>query len=122
MGHFDLVSKFNHTEHYFDEHSNEYLDIALSAIDGVCDMRPDIIFEVNTGAMPRTGKKIPYPILPLLKRLKERGMRITVTSDCHNSKFLEIGYDISFQMIKEAGFSSVWRIREKQFEEVSIGE
>ena len=121
-GHFDLVTKFNHVENFFDQHSAEYLNIAKEAIDGVCDMHSDIIFEVNMGALPRTGKKTPYPQDELLCHLNNRGARVTVTSDCHDSRFLEIGYDIAFDAIRRAGFKSVWIISEKGFEEISIGE
>jgi histidinol-phosphatase (PHP family) len=120
VGHFDLVTKFNEGNILFDENGKEYLDIAISAIDGVCDKRPDVIFEINTGAMARAGRTVPYPTKPLLKRLCERGMRVMVNSDCHNRNYLEVGYEKAFGLLDECGFKSVWRLREFGFEELSL--
>ena len=92
----------------------------MSTLDGVCDKRPDVIFEINTGAMARAGRSVPYPTLPLLKRLRERGMRVMVNSDCHDKRYLEVGYDKAFCLLEECGFKSVWRLREGGFEELGL--
>lgn len=120
VGHFDLVTKFNENNALFDETSKEYLDYAISILDGVCDKRPDVVFEINTGAMARTGRTVPYPLKPLLLRLKERRMRVMVNSDCHDKRYLEIGYDKAFSLLEECGFNSVWRLRENGFEELGL--
>lgn len=120
VGHFDLVTKFNENNAIFDENSREYLDYAISVLDGVCDKRNDVVFEINTGAMARTGRTVPYPLKPLLSRLQERGMRVMVNSDCHDKRYLEIGYDKSFELLRECGFKSVWRLRENGFEELGL--
>lgn len=104
VGHFDLVTKFNEGNKYFDENSKEYLDLAFDAIDAVtpyCDL-----FEVNTGAISRGYKTVPYPAFPILKRLYDKGARITLTSDCHNADFLDCNFKESIEILKNAGFKS----------------
>lgn len=105
IGHFDLVAKFNEGNKYFDENSQEYLDLAYAAMDAVlpyCDL-----FEVNTGAISRGYKTTPYPAAPLLKRLYEKGARVMLTSDCHDADFLDCSYSESIKILKEVGFSEV---------------
>ncbi len=106
IGHFDLVTKFNEGNKYFDENSKEYLDLAYNAMDAViphCDL-----FEVNTGAISRGYKKVPYPAVPILKRLYEKGGRVILTSDCHNAEFLDCHYKESVEILKNAGFKSAF--------------
>lgn len=106
VGHFDLVVKFNEGNRYFDENSKEYLDLAYSAMDAIipcCDL-----FEVNTGAISRGYKSTPYPHMALLKRLCEKGARITLTSDCHDADFLDCNFCESTEILKQAGFKSAY--------------
>ena len=113
VGHFDLVAKFNEGNKYFDENSREYLDLAFDAIDAViphCDL-----FEVNTGAISRGYKAVPYPAFPILKRLREKGARIMLTSDCHDADFLDCNFRESTEIIKNAGFKSAYCLLGEKF-------
>ena len=44
---------------------------------------------VNTGALYRGQRTQPYPALPLLKYMKERGCRIILDSDSHSVEMLK---------------------------------
>ncbi len=106
IGHFDLVTKFNDGNKYFDENSKEYLDLAFDALDAViphCNL-----FEVNTGAISRGYRSVPYPAFPILKRLFEKGASITLTSDCHDAGFLDYHYKETVEILKHAGFKSAY--------------
>ncbi len=115
IGHFDLVTKFNEGNKYFDENSKEYLDLAYNAMDAVfpyCDL-----FEVNTGAISRGYKTVPYPAVPILKRLYEKGGRVILTSDCHNAEFLDCHYKESVEILKSTGFKSAFVLLGGKFTE-----
>lgn len=104
IGHFDLITKFNEGNKYFDENDKKYLDLAFCAIDTLipkCNL-----FEVNTGAIARGYRSAPYPALPILKRLREKGAKFIITSDCHNAKNLDFYFREAQQLLKETGFSS----------------
>ena len=106
IGHFDLVTKFNEGNKYFDENSKEYLDLAFDALDAVipyCNL-----FEMNTGAISRSYKTVPYPAVPILKRLFDKGARITLTSDCHDADFLDCHYNECAEILKHTGFKSAY--------------
>ena len=109
IGHFDLITKYNEGNKYFDESDKRYLDLAFCALDSVlstCDL-----FEVNTGAIARGYKTTPYPAIPILKRLKEKGARVIITSDCHDAKNLDCHYKETKKLLKEIGFLSTTIIR-----------
>ncbi|MBQ9833029.1 MAG: histidinol-phosphatase [Clostridia bacterium] len=101
-GHFDLITKLNGNGEFFDETSGAYRKIALDALEAVREKGG--IFEVNTGAIARGYRKMPYPSKELLKHLLEKGARITVTSDSHNENTLDCAFEETEKMLRELGF------------------
>lgn len=118
IGHFDLVTKYNEGNKYFDENDKKYLDLAFCALDSVlchCDL-----FEVNTGAIARGYKTTPYPAIPILKRLKEKGARVIITSDCHDAKNIDCNFEKTRKLLKEIGFSSATILKCGEFLETPL--
>ncbi len=106
IGHFDLVAKYNQKLALFDENSPDYLRLAFSAMDKCingCDL-----MEVNTGAMARSGAPFPYPSMPLLRRWRDIGGRVILSSDCHNKMHICHGFEKSLALIREAGYRELW--------------
>lgn len=120
VGHFDLIEKFNENGALFNSESREYRNAALEVVDGICDISPDIIFEINTGAMFRCGRSVPYPAKFILERLKERGMRITVTSDAHCTDALDFAFKSAETLCRSCGFKSAYIITQNGFSERKI--
>jgi histidinol-phosphatase (PHP family) len=105
IGHFDVITKFNEREHLFDEHDERYLRLAYQAIDGV--MESCRTFEVNTGAMFRGYRTVPYPTLEILTYLFQKGAEVTLSSDSHSTGSLDFGFDAALGLIARAGFQEV---------------
>lgn len=118
LGHFDLVVKNNKNNCFFDEESAEYKDTALSALKACCGC--GVIFEVNTGAIVRKKRDLPYPSPWLLGKLYELGGKITLSADCHDARFLTGGFDIGMKIIREAGFKTIYIWENGKFEEKEI--
>lgn len=118
VGHFDLIKKFNYGNKYFDEDDKKYINYALEAVDAVCEDAD--IFEINSGAAARGANPIPYPSSFILKHLKEKGKQIILSSDSHKPESLAGGFEISLQMVKDAGFTSVIELCENGFKETKI--
>lgn len=106
LGHFDLVVKNNKNNCFFNEESAEFIDTALEALKACHEN--GVIFEVNTGAIVRKKRELPYPAPYLLKKLQEMGGRVTLSADCHDARFLTGGFDIGMQVIRDAGFKTVY--------------
>lgn len=101
IGHFDLVSKFNEDKTLFDESNPRYIAAWKNALDIL--LPEDRIFEVNTGAMSRGYRTLPYPSRDMLSYIAKNGGRVTVTTDCHDMTALDYGTETAFALIKETG-------------------
>jgi len=118
VGHFDLLTKFDEGHHFFNEDSRDYEEAAKKAMDKLVEAGK--IFEVNTGAIGRGYRTTPYPSMKWLKRLKEKGGRVTVSADAHHTSGVTCKFDLAENLIKEAGFEKVWILQKEKFIPVSI--
>ncbi len=118
VGHFDLITKFNEGDRYFDTQSKRYRFSALEAMEEL--LKKDIPFEINTGAISRGYRKEPYPDLFLLKELQKRGGKILLSSDSHSCDSLDFGFEDAKERAKVAGFRSVLCWTAKGWEEMPL--
>lgn len=118
VGHFDLLTKFDETYHFFDENSLRYRAAAERAMKALVEAGK--IFEVNTGAISRGYRTLPYPSMQWIKLLKKLGGRVTVSADAHHVSGVTCAFDLAEQMIKEAGFREIWILQNEKFVPVSI--
>jgi len=105
IGHFDLVTKFNRGNKYFDENSPKYLDLALSCMEKL--VKEDKPFEINSGAISRGYRTEPYPSKRLLQELHSMGGRIMLNSDAHDPLFIGFRSDENLQLARDCGFTKV---------------
>lgn len=105
VGHFDLIEKFSDTAPLFDTSHPRYIKAAEEAIDRL--IAEGAIFEVNTGAMVRGYRQVPYPSQPLLSMMQKKGADVILTSDCHDAKNLCFAFDEALELIKNCGFKRV---------------
>ncbi len=120
VGHYDLITKFNKNYCLFDESNSAYQKSALKWVDYIIDNKPDVIFEVNTGAMFRCGNETPYPASFILKRIGERGARVTVSSDAHCTNALDFMFKKAKLHCKSCGIDSIWHLTKNGFKEEKI--
>lgn len=107
IGHFDLVSKFNEGNRFFDETHPGYVKAYKKAVDALIPF--DIPFEVNTGAISRGYKTEPYPSAPILSYIKEKGGKVILTSDSHSSDTLCFEFSKWGKFIEDKGFELLQR-------------
>ncbi len=120
VGHYDLITKFNKDFALFDETDEEYRKSALKWLDYIIDNKPDAVFEINTGAMFRCGNDTPYPASFILKRIGERGARVTVSSDAHCIDALDFMFEKAKLHCKNCGIDSIWHLTKYGFKEEKI--
>ena len=111
VAHFDLIEKFNEDGALFSTDDPAYQAIATAAADRILEACPDALFEVNTGAMYRCGKKQSYPAPFLLCHLRARGAKVIVTADAHAIDALSFAFDKALDEIRKAGFDTVYELR-----------
>lgn len=113
IGHFDLLAKNLEVIPYFDEHSPEYLSLAKETISALKGKIP--LFEVNTGAMARGYRSIPYPIPELVKEFKAQGFGAVISSDCHDGRYLAHGFEEARELLLTCGFTERYILTENGF-------
>ena len=118
VGHFDLLTKFDETHHFFDENSLRYRRAACAAMEGL--VKAGKIFEVNTGAISRGYRTTPYPSVQWLRLLREMGGRVTVSADAHHTSGVVCAFDLAERMVRDAGFEEIWVLQGKEFVPVNI--
>ena len=117
IGHFDLLTKF-------DEQSPRFLpDPAYRAVAKkylLEAMRCGGIFEVNTGAISRGYRTMPYPHEELLYVLKKEGARVMLTSDSHHADTLDCAFDEARALLREIGFRTATVLYRGEFVEDTL--
>ena len=102
IGHFDIITKNIEKVNFFDTDSDEYLKYAFLALDAMRGKIP--FFEVNTGAISRGYRTTPYPMKNILRQMKEWGFGAVISSDCHDSNYLDCAFDGAREILLECGF------------------
>lgn len=104
VGHYDLYTKFNEKRHLFDENDRKYRTLALKYLDRIAETGK--IVEINTGAISRGWRSVPYPAFFILEHMRKKGVRIIINSDAHSTSALDTGYDTARRLALEAGYTS----------------
>lgn len=116
IGHIDLLLK--NSEYIGYRPTRRFLIAAEKAVEKLCRFsRP---FEINTGAMARGYRTIPYPIPEILAMIKKYGGTIVFSSDCHDKNYLDYGFQIAENMAKDAGFTEHGVITDEGIEYIPI--
>lgn len=110
VGHFDVITKFS----LMPEEDPRYQQIARDALKEV--LKHCKYLEMNTGAIARGWRKVPYPAPYLLETLLENGGQILLGSDSHNKDNLIFHFDEAVHLLKEAGFAHIAVFNGKDFD------
>ena len=118
LGHFDLLLKYNEREKFIDENDGWYRDLSLSAADEVA--KAGIIVEVNTGAISRKKRSVPYPTAEIIKYMNEKGVKFILSSDTHATDTLDAFFDESLELLRGCGVKTLCAYGNGKFFEVKI--
>ncbi len=91
VGHFDLIAKFNEKAHLFSESDPRYVAAWKKAADRL--LKAGKTFEINTGAMHRGYRSVPYPSPAIFAYLKEKGASFVFGSDSHSANTLGFKFE-----------------------------
>lgn len=106
IGHFDLVKKNKEKTKDFDEEDKAYLDAAFEAADRAGEL--GCITEVNTGGIARGKTGSVYPSLPILRHMRQAGVRLTLGDDAHAPAHLGAYQRRAVEAAEAAGYKSLW--------------
>ena len=105
IGHFDLLAKFSELDPLISESDPEYIRLRDSSIDAL--LETPAVFEVNTGAISRGYRTVPYPHPDALERIKRAGKPVIVTSDTHAVSTLDFMINETAERLSASGFKVI---------------
>lgn len=91
IGHFDLVTKFNENDKYFDTSCERYKKAWQKAVDKL--VKKGATFEINTGAISRGYRTKPYPRAEIIDYIKKAGGKFVLSSDAHDGNNIGFEFD-----------------------------
>ncbi len=118
VGHLDLILKSNDKFKTIDTENNTYRGYVRECLRSL--MGKVKVFEVNTGAIARGMKTIPYPQDWALKEIRELGGKIILSSDCHKMEKMNYWFDDGIEFVKSCGFDEIQYFNGKEFEPIKI--
>ncbi len=116
IGHIDLIQKYSEKIGYVQ--SKRFLDSAEKAVKALAPS--GVPFEINTGAISRGARSIPYPSPEILKMIKKYGGRIVFSSDCHNKNHLDCQFEKIRRLALDCGFKEHGIITKNGMEYIKI--
>lgn len=105
IGHFDLVTKFNDENRFFDTENIQYKEAAFSALRSL--IKAGKPFEVNTGGMARGYMQTPYPKEDLLREIAKSGGKVILSSDSHSPDTLLYNFSETEKYLKDLHISII---------------
>lgn len=114
IGHIDLVALYGTV----DETTKTYRDSALEAVKFAVEK--GCVIELNTAAVFKKLKNIPYPSEFILDYIRDIGGKVTVDSDAHIKENLDFWFDEAYELLRQKGFKTVSYFTNKHFEEYKI--
>ncbi len=106
IGHFDLVKKNNVDGRWFDPEDRQYLAAAFEAVDLAAEK--GLVAEINTGSIARGIHHEVYPAPIILRRMYERGLRLTIGDDAHAPSHIGHFQHAAVESALQAGYRSLW--------------
>ncbi len=86
IGHLDLITKFNEGGKLFDEKNERYVVSYKKAVDNL--IKTGKVFEINTGAISRGYRSVPYPGEDIRDYIASKGGKFILSSDAHTREGL----------------------------------
>lgn len=118
IGHFDLITKYDEKEMPIFLNNTAYNKVAEDYIKKATTS--NCIFEVNTGAIARGYRSMPYPSENLLYILRKENAKIIISSDCHDKNKLDWHFEETKLKLKDIGFKEMMTIQNGEFTAVKI--
>ena len=118
VGHFDLITKNIEMANLFDTSSAKYREYAIDALKELA--KSIEIFEINTGAIARGYRSVPYPQEFILKEMKNLGCKIIISSDCHDKNYLDCHFKETEEYAKFCGYKYITVLKDGKFIDIKL--
>jgi len=118
IAHFDLIMKFNEEDKLFDSGNKRYVSAVNEALYVLA--AKDKIIEINTGAISRGYRSMPYPMEDILIKWHKLGGRIIFSGDAHDDEGLCYKFDDAERLAAKCGFNEAVVFKNGELVEVPL--
>ncbi len=118
VGHIDLVTKFNECELVIDTSDKRYMTYVTDAVDAL--IPTGAFFEINTGAISRGYRTVPYPNKCVLEYIRSQGGEVIYSSDAHSKEAIFCEFDSAIEYAKSVGYKAIKKLGKNGFFDVEI--
>ena len=108
IGHFDLLTKFDEKENSIFLENEKYWEIAEKYVREA--LKSGSFFEVNTGAITRGYRTLPFPHPRLLEIIHTEGGKVVLSSDSHSPDTLSTHFNVAKDILKDIGFKHTYSL------------
>jgi histidinol-phosphatase (PHP family) len=117
VGHLDKIKMYNR-DRFFSEKEPWYVKLVEETLDLVADA--GCVIEVNTRGLYKKRSETLFPGPAVLRKIHERNIPVTITSDAHKPHELSLGFPEARKVLMELGFGATWLITSSGWKEVSL--
>lgn len=105
VGHFDKV-KMHNKERCFSQNDPWYKELVMWLIEEAA--AENLICEVNTRGLYKGRTDDFFPSTEWIREAAIKGLRMTISTDCHKTGEVDLLFEQAVQAMKEAGHKYVW--------------
>ena len=117
VGHLDKIKMYNRNR-FFSEEESWYVTLVEETLDMISDA--GCVIEVNTRGIYKKRSETFFPGPEVLKKVHERNIPVTITSDAHKPHELSQGFEDTRKQLSELGYRSTWVKRSDGWKEVPL--
>ncbi|NTW23555.1 MAG: histidinol-phosphatase [Lentimicrobium sp.] len=117
IGHLDKI-KMHNQGRWFNEDEQWYLNLVNETVALIAEK--DLIVEVNTRGVYKGRSESLFPGEYILKRMQERGVRITLSSDAHQPHEVSMWFEEAKAEIKNCGFKMLSTFAEGKWTDTEL--
>ncbi len=117
IAHFDKI-KMHNDNRYFSENDDWYRNLCYETINLIKEK--NLIVEINSRGLYKNRTDSFYPSSFIMKEIKNKNIRITISTDSHNANEQDLLYKEAIDYAKSFGFIEFWTLIDCQFNNISI--
>ena len=119
LGHMDKI-KVNARDFGFDENETWYRNEINTTLEAIAET--NTVVEVNTRGLYKKKSDTTYPSPWILEQLRDRRIRITISSDAHHPEDLTREFTLTLKLLKDIGIKNITVLTNKAWKEIPISE
>jgi histidinol-phosphatase (PHP family) len=105
VGHLDKIKMYNRNR-FFSEEEFWYVNLVEETLDLASGT--GCVIEVNTRGIYKKRSDTLFPGTEILKKILQRNIPLTITSDAHAPQELSLGFEEARKVLIELGFRATW--------------